>query len=582
VLSVARFFFFPSKKEGATDREVNMLRFTPGWQRLATLCAGCVLAALLLVSATVRSAHAAATGDGIAWFNGSVDAAFAQAKRDNKPIFLYWGAVWCPPCNQVKATIFNRADFIERSRVFIPVYIDGDTPAAQKLGARFKVSGYPTMVLLRPDATEITRLPGEVDAEQYMQVLALGMAATRPVKQLLKTALSARAKPPAKSAAQSTAQGALSAALSDADWRLLAYYSWETDQEAAVPKGQLAPTLARLARACPPSAGDAAARLQLKSLIAAASAAPAAAQQTQSKPAATKTAAAPSLSAADAAAARAQLTKILTDPEAARGLFSVLVDRTAEVLALLTAPGSSERAQLTAAWDAALARFSADPTLSQTDRLFALYARIELAKLAQPDAAAALPPSLLASVRVNVGRAETETTDRYERQSVISAAASTLTEAGLIDESDALLRAELARSHSPYYFMSGLASNAKKRGDAATALDWYNKAYAASQGAATRLQWGASYVRALIELAPQDAARIEAATHALIGELEAKPETFYGRNRTILERTGKRLNDWGTKQRRPDVLKRLRTQFRGVCAQLPAKATERATCKTIL
>src|SRR5215510_2341553 len=152
---------------------------------------------------------AAPKDDGIAWFDGDVDAAFAQAKRDRKPLFLYWGAVWCPPCNQVKVTIFNRQDFIARSRSFVPVYIDGDSPSAQALASRFKVNGYPTMVLFRPDGTEVTRLPGEVEADQYMRVLALGMHATRPVSALLAAVQSGRGS------------------LTPADWRLLAYYSWE-------------------------------------------------------------------------------------------------------------------------------------------------------------------------------------------------------------------------------------------------------------------------------------------------------------------------------------------------------------------
>src|SRR5256885_835999 len=89
------------------------------------------------------AASAAAHGDAIAWRKDDVDGAFVQAKADHKPLFLYWGAVWCPPCNQVKATLFNRQDFIDRSSHFIPVYIDGDSPGAQKLGERFKVVGYP-------------------------------------------------------------------------------------------------------------------------------------------------------------------------------------------------------------------------------------------------------------------------------------------------------------------------------------------------------------------------------------------------------------------------------------------------------
>ena len=169
---------------------------------------------------------------GIAWRQASsdaeIDAAFAAARSVNKPVFVYWGAKWCPPCNQVKATLFNRQDFIERSRAFVPVYVDGDSPGAQKIGARFHVSGYPTMVLFSPQGQEVTRLPGEVEPVRYTQVLTLGMNAARPVSAVLADAL---ARP---------------ASLDANDWRLLAFYSWDTDQQQVIAKD-------RLARRCSPS-----------------------------------------------------------------------------------------------------------------------------------------------------------------------------------------------------------------------------------------------------------------------------------------------------------------------------------------
>ena len=58
----------------------------------------------------------------------------------NKPLFLYWGAVWCPPCNQIKKTIFTRREFQEKMKLFLPVYLDGDTKSAQIWGEKLKAS----------------------------------------------------------------------------------------------------------------------------------------------------------------------------------------------------------------------------------------------------------------------------------------------------------------------------------------------------------------------------------------------------------------------------------------------------------
>ena len=44
----------------------------------------------------------------IVWYSGSVESAFAAARAQNKPVFLYWGAKWCPPCHELQATVFSR------------------------------------------------------------------------------------------------------------------------------------------------------------------------------------------------------------------------------------------------------------------------------------------------------------------------------------------------------------------------------------------------------------------------------------------------------------------------------------------
>ncbi|CAN5179089.1 thioredoxin family protein [soil metagenome] len=504
--------------------------------------------------------HAEQDAHGIAWRQASsdadVDAAFAQARTEGKPLFLYWGAKWCPPCNQVKATLFNRQDFIERSRAFVPVYVDGDSPGAQKLGARFKVSGYPTMLLFSPQGAELTRLPGEVEAERYTQVLTLGMNAQRPVKEVLAQALAASDSPKASSGKVSA--GALTAN----DWKLLAFYSWDTDQAQLVPEADTPAVLKKLADAVPRDPPETATRLRLKALAAVDGKAP----------------------LQPNAAAQAMLIAGLADPAASRAQLEMLTNYAPEITRALSARGTPQRAELLAAFESGLKRFEADASLSRADRITALIARVDLARIDLPKDSKTvppLPPQLLADVREHAARDDREITNGYERQAVITSAAYLLREAGLADESDALLQANLAKSHSPYYLMSQLATNAKKRGDTAGALRWSQEAFEKSEGPATRLQWGASYVGTLLELAPKDEARIEQAARQLITEAAAQPDAFYERSGRSLSRTMKKLQAWNQGGVHAAAMARLQTQLGGVCKAIAAGDPQKASCEAL-
>jgi thiol-disulfide isomerase/thioredoxin len=480
----------------------------------------------------------------IAWVKpdgANIDPIFAQARAANKPVFLYWGAVWCPPCNQIKATVFNRQDFMERSRLFVPVYLDGDTPGAQKLGAQFKVRGYPTMILFRPDGTELTRLPGEVEPARYMEVLGLGLASGSSAKESLAAAL-----------------GGNAASLKAPDWRLLAYYAWEQDEAQLVPKAGRAATLHKLAQVCPPEQREAANRLALNAIVAAAH----------------NEAALP-----DAPAALARVQRVLGDAVQARENFDVLVNYGAELLPLLAPTGSAARVPLQGAWNAALERFASDASLSQSDRLSAVSAKLALLKLdLAKGAKPVLDAAMLAQARAAVASADKATTSPYERQAVIPNAADLLSEAGLLDESDALLKAELPKAISPYYHMLVLAANERVRGNKAASLDWTQQAWEKSVGPATRLQWGSGYVNRLLELKPQDSARIEKAAGGVLAELEAVPETFYERNRRGLEKMGRQLLAWNAQGQHGATLKKLSAQLDAICARLPPQDEARAAC----
>jgi hypothetical protein len=281
----------------------------------------------------------------------------------------------------------------------------------------------------------------------------------------------------------------------------------------------------------------------------------------------------------DSTAAKSQVQKILNDNHLAQQNFDVLVNYATDIVSTLSPSASPDQAALVAQWSALLDRFANDTGISKADRLTAVSAKLALAKLGQAEGVkAALDKTLIEQVKQAVAAADQSSTTVYERQAVIPNAADLLSEAGLLDESDALLKSELPKAASPYYHMLILAANAKQRGDVTGSLAWSEKAWGESKGPATRLQWGAGYVNRLLEMAPQDTARIELAATGVLTELEANEETFFERNRRGLEKMGLRLNAWNNKGQHTAIVKRLAAQLNAKCSKLEAQSEAQAAC----
>ena len=416
---------------------------------------------------------------------GDLEAAFALARSLQRPLFLYWGAVWCPPCNRVKAEIFARDEFVRRSASVLCCHLDGDTPGAQALAARYGLRSYPTLVLFAPDGGEITRLPCELDGESFVAAFDTALAVH---------------------AAGSAAAAALAAALSGArkpgadEWSLLSHYSWDTDEGRLLDGRDPAATLAALARACDDA--DAAARLGLHAQLALAG------------------------KGVDAAANAELLMAVVSHARLARANMDILCNSGVSLIKF-----ASRREELAAVLSGAAARWADDFWLGAPDRLAAARLQMRLTRLL------AATQGLQEQVRERVDAALAEAGDPYERHTLVNTAVSALNDAGLPAQAEQVLLAELPRSHAPYYFMLSLATGARRRGDTAGALDWYRKAWEAAVGPATRLQWGVTYLNSLLELSPQDAQRIEQAERGLRADIAAAgPDAFEQRNLSQLKK----------------------------------------------
>jgi len=526
---------------------------TPSIRLPAVLLAGFLLVACGRNEAPPASSqHDAKAGDhaaaaAIGWFPGTVEEAFAAAKAQDKPIFLYWGAAWCPPCNEIKATVFRSREFIERSRLFVPVYLDGDTENAQALGERFDVVGYPTMIVFSPEGEEITRIPGGIDIQAYANVLDLTLAQAQPVSTLLAKVLDG------------------GAALSAEECRLMAYYSWDQNRSLLADRDRAAAFRA-MAAACPASAGTEQSMLRMAALEAAVKAA-----GDQENPVA--------MTPEQKAEALQQVEEVLADKALVRASLYTVVGAGTDITKAITEPGSPARADLQARFADVLKRMQDDPSLFTTERLYGTLGLIDFARI--DDAEAPLPAELVEDVRARVARADAATSDTYERQTVINIASHLLEEAGLKAEAKQLLLAELDKSKQPYYFMVGLASLEEEEGNKEAAIDWLKRAYDAATGPATRFQWGTYYVNGLVKLTPDDVAGITTATVSVVKELE-QSRAFYQRPKAQLERLEKRLEAWGTTPERREGLAAIRKDVLAICGTIPDGEPARATCEGFL
>lgn len=87
--------------------------------------------------------------NGIHFFEGNWRNALAEAKNQDKLLFVDVYTTWCGPCKVMKKTTFNdeKVGAYFNSN-FINVAIDAETPEGKKLMAKYAVRGFPTLLIV--------------------------------------------------------------------------------------------------------------------------------------------------------------------------------------------------------------------------------------------------------------------------------------------------------------------------------------------------------------------------------------------------------------------------------------------------
>ncbi len=94
-------------------------------------------------------------------------AAKAEAAKTQKPMIIafYADTSWCDYCKQLDTLTFKDSLIIAMSNDNIFVKINAEVDTA--LASRFAISGFPTVVVTKPDGSEIDRIQGFVDANEF-------------------------------------------------------------------------------------------------------------------------------------------------------------------------------------------------------------------------------------------------------------------------------------------------------------------------------------------------------------------------------------------------------------------------------
>lgn len=165
-----------------------------------------LLLALVALTSPPGPAAAAGTKDLVKW-RPTVAAGESESKKGGKPVFYFVTAEWCGPCHQMTDEVFSDEKIAARiNALYVPVQVvdrsveEGqNTPEVTSILRRFRVNGFPTVVIMRPGQQDGVRVAGFPGKEEMAE--AVDRAAVRLAE------IDAREKAQAKEQAKAKAPG---------------------------------------------------------------------------------------------------------------------------------------------------------------------------------------------------------------------------------------------------------------------------------------------------------------------------------------------------------------------------------------
>lgn len=107
--------------------------------------------------------------------DGTLAEAQARAAKEAKVVFVDFFTTWCAPCKLLDTTTWQAPAVITLLREKT-VALRVNAEKERNLAKQYRIDAYPTLLVLRPDGTEIDRYVGYLTADQFRETLEATLA----------------------------------------------------------------------------------------------------------------------------------------------------------------------------------------------------------------------------------------------------------------------------------------------------------------------------------------------------------------------------------------------------------------------
>ncbi|MEQ1822198.1 MAG: thioredoxin family protein [Fimbriimonadaceae bacterium] len=123
----------------------------------------------LLFGLAVVAIVGAMTRRSSAWENQDLQATLTAAKT--KPILAVFGTSWCHYCKQLDEETLSDSDVKAALQNWEVVKVDAESTEGRKMAEKYGVSGFPTLVFLKPNGDVVQAASGFVPKEVFLPAL---------------------------------------------------------------------------------------------------------------------------------------------------------------------------------------------------------------------------------------------------------------------------------------------------------------------------------------------------------------------------------------------------------------------------